>query len=67
LLIECVGGTEERGDREIANPLTDEAGFELVERMLQRLRDADAPDQQMGISMVAERLAEAAGKKEEER
>jgi CRISPR-associated protein Csx10 len=67
LLIECVGGTEERGDREIANPLTDEASFELVERMLQRLRDADAPDQQMGISMVAERLAEAAGKKEEER
>jgi CRISPR-associated protein Csx10 len=67
LLIECVGGREERGDREIANPLTDEAGLKLVKRMLQRLRDEDAPAQQLGIRMVADRLAEAAGKKGEER
>lgn len=67
LLVERIGGEEERGDREIANPLTDKAGFKLVRKMLEGLRDEDATVQRLGLSMLVDRLAESAGEKGGER
>ena len=64
LLIECIGGAEERGDRGIANPLTDEDGFKLIRKLLQKLRDKDEAHRPLGVRILADRLAEAASEKE---
>lgn len=67
LLIERIGGAEERGDREIANPLTDEEGFKLVKKMLRRLQEENEAHWSLGVRMLADRLAEAVEQKEEGR
>jgi CRISPR-associated protein Csx10 len=64
LLIEQLGGAAERGDREIANPLTEEKGFKLVKKLLKRLQGKDEAHQPLGVRMLADRLAEAAERKE---
>ena len=64
LLIERLGGAEERGDREIANPLTEEKGFTLVKKLLKQLQDKDEAHRPLGVRMLADRLVKAAGKEE---
>jgi CRISPR-associated protein Csx10 len=66
-LIERIGGKKEYGDREIANPLTREEGFGLVKKLLKRLQEEDEAHRPLGVRMLADRLAEAAGGKEEGR
>jgi hypothetical protein len=63
-LIELLGGAAERGDREIANQLTDEDGFTEVKKLLKRLQGKDEAHQPLGVRMLADRLAEAAERKE---
>jgi len=67
LLVERIGGAEERGDREIANPLTDEKCFKLVKKLLKRLQEENKAHWPLGVRMLADRLAEAAGEREGER
>ena len=67
LLVEHIGGEQEYGDREIANPLTKEQGFKLVKRMMKQLQEKDEAHWPLGIRMLADRLAEVAGEKEEGR
>jgi len=64
LLIGRIGGKEERGDREIAKPLAKEEGFKLVKKLLKRLQEENEAHWPLGIRMLADRLAKAAGKKE---
>ena len=64
LLIECTGGAKERGDREIANPLTDKKCFGLIKKLLKRLEEENEAHRPLGVRMLADRLAEAAGGKE---
>lgn len=67
LLIGRIGGKEERGGREIANPLTEDEGFKLVKKLLKRLQEEQEENEvhwPLGIRMLADRLAKAAGEKE---
>jgi hypothetical protein len=66
-LIECIGGKKEYGDRGIANPLTKEEGFGLVKKLLEQLQEKNEAHRPLGVRMLADRLAEAAGVKEGER
>ncbi len=63
-LIERLGGAEERGDREIANRLTDKDGFTEVEKLLRRLEEKEEAHWPLGVRMLADRLAEAAEREE---
>ena len=65
LLVKRLGGEGERGDREIANPLTHEPGFGLVKKILDELQEKDEAHWSLGIRMLADRLAEVAGEEEE--
>ena len=66
-LIERVGGEGEYGAREKPNRLVNTEGFRLVKALLERLQDEDRAHWPLGIRMLADRLAEVAGQKEEER
>ena len=63
-LIELLGGAEERGDREIANRLTDKDGFTEVEKLLRRLEEKEEAHWPLGVRMLANRLAEVADREE---
>ncbi|MDY6876468.1 MAG: RAMP superfamily CRISPR-associated protein [Chloroflexota bacterium] len=67
LLIERIGGVEEHGDREIANPLADEKCFGLIKKMVNRLQEKNATHRPLGVRILADRLAEAASERERER
>jgi len=66
-LIECVGGKEEYGDREKPDRLVGTKGLALVKKVLEQLQEEDRACWPLGIRMLADRLAEVAGQKEEER
>jgi CRISPR-associated protein Csx10 len=58
------GLIEDIGDRGIANPLTGKKCFDLVRDILRLLQEEDEIRWPLGIRMLADRLAEAAGEEE---
>jgi CRISPR-associated protein Csx10 len=63
LLVERVGGKQEYGDRQKNSRLT-EAGLAPIQDLLKQLQGHKRANWPLGIRMLADRLAEAAGQKE---
>ncbi len=66
-LVERIGGKEEYGEWDKSNRLAGTDGFTLIKSLLVQLQECDRACWSLGVQMLADRLADVAGQKEEGR